>query len=192
MPAPVSIRMNNPGALNVAPWVKAYPGYVSNKVTTAGNATVAFETPTHGVAAWWELLRRYRALGAITLTDVIYRYCGKGREREAAEYLTYVTTRTKLPGAVDVPLYDDRRLLAVARAFFRYEAGVESPLSDDQIVEGFRWGRAWAEGRPGAPSSGEKIQPPPGEGSGGRISPPWAPKGLLGVLWRLLAPFLRR
>src|SRR5262245_12590965 len=51
---PVAIRMNNPGAINGAAWERAYPGYVSEVETTPGNRSTIFETPEHGVAAWYE------------------------------------------------------------------------------------------------------------------------------------------
>jgi hypothetical protein len=52
----------------VAPWIKAYPGYVSDKPITPHTSTVVLETPNHGVAAWWELLRKYRAIAVLAMT----------------------------------------------------------------------------------------------------------------------------
>ena len=73
---PVSIRCNNPGAINGAAWEKTYPGYVDTVETTPGNKTTIFEAPEYGVAVWWELLRRYSAAGVATVGGVINRYGG--------------------------------------------------------------------------------------------------------------------
>ena len=73
---PVSIRCNNPGAINGAAWEKKYPGYVDTVETTPGNRTTIFEAPEYGVAVWWELLRRYAVTGATTVGDIIHKYGG--------------------------------------------------------------------------------------------------------------------
>lgn len=175
--APVSIRTNNPGAINTASWVREYPGYVGATVTTPGNATVSFATPEHGVAAWWELLARYRDSGVTTLRGVIYRYCGAGREGEAADYTSFIMKATGLAGSTTLVLDNDRVMLAVAKAFFRYEAGQPTPLKDSQIIAGFAMGRA-------ARAQGASNPTPRYPGDPLRLH------GLLRTLWGLLAAFL--
>lgn len=71
---PVSIRCNNPGAVNGAAWEKTYPGYVDTVETTPGNKTTIFEAPEYGVAVWWELMRRYAKVGADTVGEIITKY----------------------------------------------------------------------------------------------------------------------
>jgi hypothetical protein len=149
--APVSIRYSNPGALNTAKWVQAMPGYLGAVETTPGNATASFATPEHGVAAYWELLRRYRAAGVTTVGSIITRY-GGGQDYSA--YLMRVCTWSGLSRSTVIELNDDETLLKLAKAMFRYEAGVATPLTDAQIVEGFNIGREL---------SGEQQTTPPDE-----------------------------
>jgi|GEM_PF-1669779 len=136
---PVSIRCNNPGAINGAPWEKKYPGYVDTVETTPGNKTTIFEAPEYGVAVWWELLRRYAAAGATTVGDIINRY-GGGQDYSA--YVQFVTRKTGLGPRTKVPLDDDDILLPFGKAMFHYEAGRPTPLKDEQIAYGLKLGRA--------------------------------------------------
>jgi len=138
---PVSIRMNNPGAVNGAAWARVYPGYVSEIETTPGNRSTVFETPEQGIAVWWDLLRRYRAKGVATVDGIVTRY-GGGQDYSA--YLKFVLARTGFSRATVIDLNDDAQLLKLGRAMFRYEAGREIPWSDAQILSGFKCGRAIA------------------------------------------------
>jgi CHAP domain len=137
---PVAIRTNNPGAINTVKWVKEYPGYVDARVTTPGNATAVFETPEHGTALWWQLLHNYRrSLGAasFTLRNVIFTYCGRGRQREAVDYTAFVCAKASVSGNMLLDLADHNGLLPIAKAFFWYEAGRRTPILDEQILHGF-------------------------------------------------------
>jgi len=136
---PTSIRTNNPGALNASDWVKACPGYVSSDETSPGNFTAIFQSPEEGVMAWWDLMQRYRAAGVVTVGDIIDRY-GGGQDYSA--YVDFVSARTQLSPDHEVKLEgDDQNLLEFAKAMFRYEGGVDTPLSDEQIMLGFRLAR---------------------------------------------------
>jgi D-alanyl-D-alanine carboxypeptidase len=144
MPGHTARASNNPGALNAeSTWIQHFPGYLYRVETTPHNRTAVFEAPEYGVAAWWTLLKHYHeVLGAdFSLKRIIYHYCGQGREVQAAAYLHFVVGRTKLNEAFIVNLNDDGTLLPIGRAFFRYEAGEESPLSDAQIKFGFDFAR---------------------------------------------------
>jgi len=136
---PVSIRCNNPGAINGAPWEKNYPGYVDTVETTPGNKTTIFEAPEYGVAVWWELLRRYAADRVTTVGGIINRY---GGGQDYSNYIRFVEQKTGFDEAHSIPLDDDATLLAFGKAMFQYEAGRSTPLKDDQIVFGFRLARA--------------------------------------------------
>ncbi len=179
---PVSIRCNNPGALNVAQWIKAYPGYVGDKVTShsgaSPNSTVIFETPEHGVAAWWELMRRYAAAGATTVGLVIQRY-GGGQDYSA--YVTAVEKWARLKASDTVNLHSDTTLLPFARAMFRYEAGRETPLTDAQILYGFAIGR----NKGLEPATGKPVGEPkaPGPTPGTPRETGWS---FLDLFWRLI------
>lgn len=148
---PTSIRTNNPGAINASAWVKAYPGYAGDNVTSmsgaSANNTAIFEAPEYGVAVWWELMSRYRAAGAMTIGDIIVRY-GGGQ----SNYLGYANTvaqRMGVPVDTEIKLTgDDKTLLAFAKEMFRYEAGKPTPLSDRQILYGFELGRRKGQGAP--------------------------------------------
>jgi hypothetical protein len=80
-------------------------------------------------------------LATFSLHNIIYTYCGPGREKEAKDYLLYVTHRTGLDENHIVDLSKNVPLLSIARAFFRYEAGEESPVLDTQIEYGFNFAR---------------------------------------------------
>ena len=121
---PVSIRCNNPGAINGASWEKKYPGYVDTVETTPGNKTTIFEAPEYGVAVWWELLRRYAAAGANTVGAIINKY-GGGQDYSA--YISFVTTKTGFGANKKVSLDDDDTLLSFGKAMFHYEAGRSAP-----------------------------------------------------------------
>lgn len=157
---PVSIRCNNPGAINGAPWERRYPGYVDTVETTPGNRTTIFETPEHGVAVWWELLRRYREAGATTITQIITRY---GGGQNYSGYVNFVVAKTGFAANKNIDLGDDGALLAFGRAMFHYEAGRRSPLHDDQILYGLAFARSRGAGAaPPAPVVDWLLQTPAG------------------------------
>ncbi|MGE0035965.1 MAG: peptidoglycan-binding domain-containing protein [Xanthobacteraceae bacterium] len=135
---PVSIRCNNPGAINGAAWEKTYPGYVDTVETTPGNKTTIFEAPEFGVAVWWELLRRYATRGIDTVGGVINQY---GGGQDYSGYIRFVTAKTGFPARKKVSLDDDDMLLAFGRAMFHYEAGRPTPLKAEQVLYGLRLGR---------------------------------------------------
>jgi hypothetical protein len=87
-----------------------------------------------------DLLDRYRAAGAKTVGQIITRY-GGGQNYSA--YLNFVVKTTGLPASYEIKIdaSDDVNLMKFAKAMFRYEAGRETPLSDDQIRCGFGIGR---------------------------------------------------
>lgn len=138
---PVTIRCNNPGAINGAPWENAYPGYVDTVETTPGNRSTIFEAPEYGVGAWWDLLRRYRAGGATTVGGIVTKY-GGGQDYSA--YLQYVLKQTGFSVDTEIDLTNDQQVLQLGRAMFRYEAGRPLPWSDDQLLYGIRGGRTFA------------------------------------------------
>jgi len=135
---PPAIRCNNPGALNEAAWQKQCPGYVDAVETTPGNRTTIFEAPEYGVAAWWELLRRYAAAGATTVGAVITKY---GGGQDYSEYVQFVKQKTGYGEDDVVDLNSDQMLLAFGKAMFRYEAGKPTPLLDQQILYGLALAR---------------------------------------------------
>lgn len=135
----VSIRMNNPGAVNGAAWETALPGYVDTIETTPGNKTTIFEAPEYGVAAWYILMTKYAAKDVHTINGIVTRY-GGGQDYSA--YVKAVTEKSGLPAGYEVALDgDDANLIKFARAMFEVEAGRTSPLSDAQIEFGFALGR---------------------------------------------------
>ncbi|MDA9432177.1 hypothetical protein [Bradyrhizobium sp. CCBAU 51627] len=138
---PVTIRMNNPGAINGAPWEKTYPGYVDTVETTPGNRSTIFEAPEFGIGAWWDLMRRYRAANVITVGGIINRY-GGGQDYSA--YIQFVAKTTGFTPDTTIDLNDDQQVLTFGKAMFRYEAGRPLPWSDDQVLCGIRGGRQFA------------------------------------------------
>lgn len=146
---PASIRTNNPGALNVASWIKSAPGYVGDKVTSMSgaesNSTVIFSAPEYGVAAWFTLLQKYRAAGAVTLSAIINRY---GGGQDYSSYVAEVAAWSGIGEQDEISPDNDVTLLAFAKAMFRYEAGRPTPLSDAQIIYGFNLARGSVASQP--------------------------------------------
>jgi uncharacterized protein (TIGR02594 family) len=150
---PVSIRFNNPGAVNGASWERSYPGYIGEVETTPGNRSTIFETPENGVAVWWELMRKYRSANAITVSQIINRYGGSGQDYTA--YVAAVAASTGFGVNKEIKLYgDDDTLLKFAKSMFRVEAGKALPWTDEQILFGFKLARDHVSGTP------EEAPPP--------------------------------
>lgn len=145
---PVSIRSNNPGAVNGASWLRAMPGYVTEIKFDGKNNTTIFETPEQGVAVYFELLKRYAANGKTSIGQIIKQY---GGGQDYSGYITTVSKWTGLPASTEIDLDDDATLLPFAKAMFRYEAGRVPPWSDAQILYGFNLGRGKKPQEPQAP-----------------------------------------
>src|SRR5262245_9459323 len=158
---PVAIRTNNPGAINSVSWVRDYPGYVS-EVETDGNWIAIFETPEHGIAAWYQLMKDYRSTGASTVREIIERHC---EDQDYSDYIADAVARTGLSADHEIALEgDDSTLLKFAKAMFHQEAGGETPLSGNQILYGFKFAREYARsGHPPATNAREdsSIKPQP-------------------------------
>lgn len=137
---PVSIRWNNPGAINRASWLEQMPGYLSSAETTPGNNTARFDTPEHGCAAYYRLLQLYADAGANTPRTIVIRYGGSAQRTKYEEYLQVILPRAQMTEDEIVPLVgDDQKLLRFAKAMFHYEAGtpIDPPYSDEVILHGF-------------------------------------------------------
>lgn len=160
---PVTIRMNNPGAINGAPWEKTYPGYVDTVETTPGNRSTIFEAPEYGIGAWWDLMRRYRAANVTTVGGIINRY-GGGQDYSA--YIQFVAKATGFTPDTAIDLNNDQQVLTFGKAMFRYEAGRALPWGDDQVLCGIRGGRQFASNgswpAATAPATMPSSQPLPG------------------------------
>jgi hypothetical protein len=160
---PVTIRCNNPGAINGASWETVYPGYVGTVETTPGNHSTIFEAPEYGIGAWWDLLRRYRGSNVATVGGIITKY-GGGQDYSA--YVQFVLKQTGFSVDTAIDLNNDQLVLQLGRAMFRYEAGQPPPWSDDQILYGIRGGRAFANTRawPSSPPTADQQTVPVASG----------------------------
>lgn len=179
MTLPVSLRMNNAGAINTASWVRTMPGFVEARETTRGNRTASFRTPEQGVACWWELLRRYRTLNHVTTVGgIITQYGGTGQDY--TDYVKSVTHDTGFNRSTVISLDNDRQLLALAKAMFAVEAGkavwAAHGLTDTQIIDGFNQGRQHA----GVAAPQDPQDPQATSGALALI------KRILGFLWSLI------
>lgn len=144
-----SIRANNPWALNDSPWQHSYPGYVGTTQadnSPNANKTSIYEAPEYGVAAGWELLHKYAQGGYSTPRQILTRY--GGTNQDYSEYLRNVIEWSGIGGDTPVDINNDQQLLRLAKAMFRWEAGKETPLSDAQILYGFKLGRQISSGQP--------------------------------------------
>jgi hypothetical protein len=152
---PVAIRTNNPGAINGAAWARIYPGYVSEIEISPGHRSSIFETPEHGVAAWYELIKKYHSAGATTLRELVERHCAG---EDYSDLLDKVVERTGVSADHELALEgDDTTLLRFAKAMFDHAADRETPLSDNQILYGFKFAREHAQQPFG--SKGMQIKP---------------------------------
>ncbi len=133
---PVTVRTNNPGALNTAEWLTKEQGYVTAFETTTGNRTAVFEAPEFGISAWLKLMVKYRSAGAKTVKGIVDRY--GGGNQDYSDYADFVTDQTGLGPAAEIALIDNDILLRFAKAMFKYEAGRPIPWSDEQIKFGFQ------------------------------------------------------
>jgi hypothetical protein len=144
---PVTLRTNNPGAINRSSWQKDLPGYLGNYITSYStvngkkvpNYTTFYASPEEGVIAYWWLLKRYRDNYNVRMTPkgIITTY---GGGQNYTGYLRYITNLGFRENQT-IDLYDDSVLLPFAKAMFRYEAGVPIPWSDAQILYGFNAAR---------------------------------------------------
>lgn len=138
---PRSLRTNNPGALNISAWQRSYPGFFNvTQPDRVGNVTTIYRTPEHGVGAWFHLIAARYGFGhngTLTLRQLAQHYAGTA-DPNAAPVRTYLAGWTgAAQGALTadgkIALSDDAALLTLGKAMFRHEAGVPSPLHDDQI-----------------------------------------------------------
>lgn len=139
----VSIRTNNPGAVNGASWLRAWPGYVKDVKYDGKNNTTIFETPEDGVAVWWDLMRKYRDMHLVTIKDIVWHYGGGQANYES--YGKQVAKWMNVSDSTVINIDDDKSLLPFAKAMFRYEAGETPPWSDEQILFGFKIGRQFSK-----------------------------------------------
>lgn len=151
---PVSVRSNNPGAINGASWEKSIPGYVGDFMYDGKNNTTIFESPEQGTVAWWMLMQKYRAAGAKTLGTIIRKYGGEGQLGIYSEYASTVAKWTGWPETHEVVLTgDDANLLKFYKAMAAMESGFHPPAplpwSDAQLLYGF----SLARGSAAVPSS---------------------------------------
>lgn len=126
--SPASVRNNNPGA--------QYPGATATRFGSTGFQTIGgghkiatFPDAESGAAAQFDLLKSGYA--GMPLRDAMAKW-GGGNNTDA--YTALVAARTGLkPDAVITPeLLASPQGIALAKAMARHEAGVESPLSDQQ------------------------------------------------------------
>jgi hypothetical protein len=142
---PRSIRTNNPGALDKSTWQETRPGFVGVTADDGhGNQTTIYCAPEYGVAAWYHLLAaiyNFSEAGSFTINLLARRYAGQGAAQAAVdEYVRAwcVLSEQPLNGESVVRLSDDTDMLNLARAMYKNEAGVATPLSNNQILFGIR------------------------------------------------------
>lgn len=152
-----SVRFNNPGAINGAAWEKVYPGFVKTQIIFGNNPASIFEAPEYGVAVWWTLLKHYNDAGAKTIHDIITKYGGSA---DYSSYVRFVVQHSGMSQDTVIKLDDDQQLLKFAKAMFQMEAGAPSPLHDDQILYGIKFGRDHLNGKTTAAPDKAVIAPP--------------------------------
>jgi hypothetical protein len=143
---PRSVRTNNPAALNLTPWQTSRPGFVGITPDDGkGNRSVIYRTPEHGVASWYYLLRNtygFEPGRRFTVAELVQRYAGAGASTFTVDNYSKEFEHFLPPNTTDFDVADDAQMLTLAKAIFKMEAGVPTPLSDDQILFGIRGERA--------------------------------------------------
>jgi hypothetical protein len=135
---PRSIRTNNPGALNTATWVGQMPGFITVQWDAHNNNTAIFETPEQGVRAWLELLKHYKAhLPTFNLKAILDLYSGHNPV-VAQPYAMFVSGHSGVPTTQPIDLTNLNMMRGIAKGFFWYEAGQQSPLLDAQVDYGLQ------------------------------------------------------
>jgi D-alanyl-D-alanine carboxypeptidase len=143
-----AIRTNNPGALNISVWQRKRLGYVGyTSPDSAGNRTTIYQTPEHGIAAWYFLLfdvYGFGKVGHFDLTAVARKYAGgdatPGQIKAYTDGWSKWSNGELQPGTV-IHFASNDELLTFAKAEFAHEAAAISPLRDEQIIYGFRMER---------------------------------------------------
>lgn len=146
---PRAIRTNNPGALNVTKWQRAFPGFAGvTAPDSKGNVTSIYVTPEHGIGAWHHLFTdRYGfgEQGRFNLTTLAGRYAGI-EDLDHPAVRAYVAGWRRFAPALanldELHLDNDEHMVSLAKGMFGHEAGRTSPLHDSQVVEGLRLKRA--------------------------------------------------
>ncbi|WP_313336705.1 peptidoglycan-binding domain-containing protein [Sphingobium yanoikuyae] len=136
-----SLRTNNPGALNVSAWQRAFPGFVGEtQPDFAGNRTSIYVTPEHGIAAWHHLMTNrygFGAKGKFMLAELARRYAGVPSADGPAvkAYLKgWAHHAPNLSGDRELSLDLDADMLLLAKGMFGHEFGGKSPWKDDQVL----------------------------------------------------------
>ena len=137
-----SIRTNNPGALNFSSWQAARKGFVGKSqpdATINHNVTTIYRTPEHGVASWYHLLSvkyGFAAAGSFSIRTLAQRYSGQATGSFVDHYViswVALSGGTLTPTSV-IDIANDGAMLGLAKAMFQNEAGVATPVHDDQIL----------------------------------------------------------
>lgn len=143
-----AIRTNNPGALNISSWQRARAGYVGQtQADGAGNVTTIYQTPEHGITAWYHLLSGvygFGGAGKFDLTSLGRKYAGANATLEQVKAYTDGWKRWSggaLKPASVIRFASDEEMLAFGRAEFAHEADEVSPLTDAQILSAFKLAR---------------------------------------------------
>ncbi|MGH9675713.1 MAG: hypothetical protein ACRD36_01310 [Candidatus Acidiferrum sp.] len=139
-----AIRTNNPGALNISGWQRKRAGYVGQSAADGvGNITTIYQTPEHGVAAWFFLLSDRCGFGASRHFDS-YRWQRNMPVHMQAMRRSKPTPMDGRNGPMgvlrpntEIHLASDDEMLVFAKAEFAYEAAAPSPVDGKQILYGF-------------------------------------------------------
>jgi hypothetical protein len=139
---PATIRNRNPGAIYPGPSAKRFGGLGAETLVSEDGAhpIVKFPTMVHGAAAMFHNLfnakdRRGYYYRGQPLGKAIETWCGKIR---AQSYLALIKQLTGLvPGhtLTEEFLRDPDRVIPLAKAMARHEAGENYPLDDMQWLE---------------------------------------------------------
>lgn len=147
---PRSIRTNNAGALNISSWQRTRPGFVGVTEpdgSSSHNVTTIYRTPEHGVASWFHLIKDiygFGAAGSFTVEELAKRYAGTASGPAVTAYTDgwrHFSGGT-ISAATVISLASDEDMLALAKAMFGFEAGVTTPLHENQIGYGVAHERA--------------------------------------------------
>lgn len=136
-----AIRTNNPGALNISRWQRSRPGYVGQtEPDSSGNKTTIYQTPEHGISAWYFLIYElygFGRSGQFDLLSLAKKYAGGNASQSQIRAYTKGWTKWskgRLKPDTVIHFGSKDEMLSFALAEFAHEAAAQSPIHDDQIV----------------------------------------------------------
>jgi hypothetical protein len=141
---PRSIRTNNLGAINRSRsgWETIRTAFIGYSIPDdSGNVTTIWQTPEHGVAAWYYLLSDrygYGHEGALTIRTLAPQYAGSNDPARTQPYIRGWVRWSEGAFTPDTQIHMNNmhQMTILARAMAGHEASQVTPVRRSQIIYG--------------------------------------------------------